>query len=345
MTVYHSSVSTLHVTNGSSAGDTLATFVDGRVAITCDVLHEGPAPRVDGDAWYETRATFLAERTGSNVGEIRADLARVDRAIVEQTNGSASLSGERRDIVLWFEHDLFDQLLLIRTLDLIGGSTGGAGRVLSDPATVSLVCIDRFPGVDRFIGLGQLTADQLASLYPSRRPVTTDQCALASRAWDAFRSPDPSEVPVVARDGAALPFLGDALRRFLAEYPSTTNGLSRTEELALRALSGAPTTAGVLFAATQRQEARPFMGDLPFYDVLRGLASARVPLVALGASARGGDLRDVQVSITDAGRDVVSGRRDHVVLNGIDRWKGGVHLIGESGSPWRWDAARETLVS
>ena len=342
--MYHSSVSTLHVTNGSSAGDTLATFVDGRVAITCDVLHEGPAPRVDGEVWYETRATFLADGNESNVDEIGASLARGDREITD--------AAAHDDIVLWFEHDLFDQLLLIRTLDLIGGSKrtrptepDRVGRVLPDPAAVSLICIDRFPGVERFIGLGQLTGDQLASLYPSRRRVTTDQYALASRAWDAFRSPDPTQVPVIARDAAALPFLGDALLRFLADYPSTTNGLSRTEELALLALGGAPMTAGTLFAATQRHEPRPFMGDLPFYDVLRTLAAARVPLVALDASARGGNLRDVPVSITDTGRDVVSGRRDHVVLNGIDRWKGGVHLMGDSGSPWRWDAARETLVS
>jgi hypothetical protein len=34
-----------------------------------------------------------------------------------------------------------------------------------------------------------------------------------------------------------------------------------------------------------------------------------------------------------------------VALNGIDRWLGGVHLIGRDRSPWRWDAWRETLVS
>jgi len=380
-------VSTLHVTNGSSAGDTLATVIQGPVIITCDVLHEGPAPRVDGDAWYNARARFLANQVGSDVDQIRADLARTDRAIV----------GHRADIVLWFEHDLFDQLLLIRTLDLLArpkdaksagspSAASGFGETLSSGSsrTVSLICIDRFPGVDRFIGLGQLSADQLVSLYPTRKPVTTAQYAIASEAWQAFRSADPTEVLRVtvrlfpsarrgsassrgnsarprgsdgggadatsrptdaASDGDGLPFLRDALLRFLAEYPSTANGLSRTEDLALRALSGAPMTAGQLFAATQKQEARPFMGDLPFYDLLRGLASAHVPLVALHAAERDLNLRDVQVSITAAGRDVVAGRRDHVAQSGIDRWKGGVHLTGTDRSPWRWDAARETLVS
>ena len=38
-------------------------------------------------------------------------------------------------------------------------------------------------------------------------------------------------------------------------------------------------------------------------------------------------------------------RADHVRLNGIDLWRGGVHLSGSDCSPWRWDARDETLVS
>ena len=34
---------------------------------------------------------------------------------------------------------------------------------------------------------------------------------------------------------------------------------------------------------------------------------------------------------------------DHVELNGIDRWVGGVHLHGEA-TPWRWDEAAETVT-
>jgi len=345
-------VSTLHITNGSCAGDILQTFVDGHVVLMCDVLHEGPAPRVDGDAWHATRARFLADEFQSNADEVRAGLAHCDRTIADAVG--------RDDIVLWFEHDLFDQLELIRTLDLVRLKADATyvsnPTCVSNPTsvasgfsrTISLICIDRFPGVDRFIGLGQLNPDQLASLYPSRRPVTADQYEIASRAWDAFRSADPMELVRLTASMQAdpLPFLRDALLRLLAEYPSTTNGLSRTEQLALHALDEAPMAAGELFAATQRQESRPFMGDATFYDILRTLASARVPLVTLdGDSGHDGDVRGVPVSITQAGRDVAAGRRDHVALNGIDRWKGGVHLIGDSRSPWRWDARAETLVS
>ena len=325
-------MSTLHITNGDSAGDKLRRIVKGTVSITADPLHEGPAPPVDGDAWYEVRARFLANGDGTHE-DIKTTLASWDRAIVDGYGAG--------DIVLWFEHDLFDQLALIRTLDLIAGPQRTAL-----PPNVSLICIDRFPGVDRFIGLGQLSDDQLETLIGTERAVTPDQYALASEAWRAFRSPDPSELLRIALGPTtALPFLGDALRRFFAEFPSAANGLSRTEELALGALQEGGMHGGALFVATQAHEERPFLGDSVFFGTLRALASARVPLVTISGGPEVLDLRSHDIAITDAGREVLAGRSDHIALNGIDRWRGGVHLTGRDTALWRWDARSETLVS
>jgi hypothetical protein len=379
MRVYHSSVSALHITNGDCAANTLRSFLTDPVLITCDVLHDGPAPAVDGDAWHEVRARWLTEGYDARFAETRASLAAFDRTVTQP--------GRHDEIVLWFEHDLFDQLLLIRTLDLLARAPVQyvASDVLSaeasakavSRASVSLICIGEFPGIERFIGLGQLDAEQLASLYPERKPVTTDQYALASEAWRAFRAKDPAELHAlmvrltppfdVAQGGRepvegpgatyandTLPFLPGAIHRLLEEYPSTTNGLSRSADAILRALASGPLDAGVLFSRTQAEESRPFMGDLGHFDIVRALASARVPLVGLappslndsdGAAAPAPDLRGHTVSITDAGRRVLAGRDDAVTLNGIDEWRGGVHLVGADRSPWRWHRDRETLVS
>jgi hypothetical protein len=124
-------VPAIHVTNGDCAADTLRRFVDGAVTITADPLHEGPAPPVVGDAWYDVRARFLSNGD-ARFEEIKAQLAEWDRAILD----GARTGG----VVLWFEHDLFDQLQLVRTLDLIGGLEPAAMR-----SHVSLICIDRFP--------------------------------------------------------------------------------------------------------------------------------------------------------------------------------------------------------
>lgn len=354
-------MSPLHITNGDCAADTLRTFLSDRVLITCDVLHDGPAPLVEDSAWYDTRARFLSDGFGARYADVRSGLERVDQMIAG--------APPEQEIVLWFEHDLFDQLLLIRTLDLMvrrkpdATHDGGATPVASglSRANVSLICIDRFPGVERFVGLGQLSAEQLASLYPSRQRVTAEQFALASEAWRAFRSDDPRDLLVLmvrlkgdatsdsasgfSRTTTTLPFLADAIHRLFEEYPSTTNGLSRSAEAVLRAVDAAPLDGAALFRASQSGERRPFIGDSGLFDIVHRLAAARVPLVAIDPPTLPVDLRVAAIRLTAAGRDVLAGRSDAVVLNGIDEWRGGVHLFGQDRSPWRWDAERETLVS
>jgi hypothetical protein len=311
----------------------MRSFLRDPVLAMKDVLHDGPAPLTSSlDAWHQERARHLCGFGGS-YDEVVKGLADTDRHLFD-----ALSRGD--EIVLWFEHDLHDQLLLIRALDLI--------RQRATTSRISLICIDRFPGVDPFYGLGQLDAAQLATLVDTRRPVADAQYGLATRAWAAFRAPDPRELLQLAVQldgGAALPFLRAALLRFLAQYPSAAHGLSRTETLALTALNGAAAPANALFSSTQREEAQPFMGDWGFYDVLRGLSTARTPLVTIAAPTDDVDLGSTPVEITQAGRAVIEGRQDAVALNGIDRWLGGVHLAGRDCSPWRWDTLRETLVS
>ena len=86
------------------------------------------------------------------------------------------------------------------------------------------------------------------------------------------------------------------------------------------------------------------LGDLPFFESLEALAGARVPLVTL-EEKDAMNLHARRAALTEAGRDVLACRADHVRLNGIDCWRGGVHLTGQDRSPWRWDSDAETLVS
>ncbi len=56
---------------------------------------------------------------------------------------------------------------------------------------------------------------------------------------------------------------------------------------------------------------------------------------------------DSTFEITDAGRDVLRGEADHIELNGIDCWRGGVHLHGhlQGQTIWRWDSAAGRMVN
>jgi hypothetical protein len=167
--------------------------------------------------------------------------------------------------------------------------------------------------------------------------------------WNAFRASDPSQLKGLWHTDAGafreLPFLHQAIGRFLAEYPSTKNGLSTTCGCAVEELAAAPLDAGELFRRVQARETRPFMGDSSFFDHLRRLATARRPLLTIEPAADSHDLRGRAVALTTDGRAALNGTLDAVAQNGIDEWRGGVHLRGSGQSPWRWDSARETLVS
>ena len=177
--------------------------------------------------------------------------------------------------MLWFEHDLYDQSALARSWP--------ASPCARRYRRSSSIAIDRFPGVERFLGLGQLSPAQLASLWPRRKAVTKRQLGAGSKVWAALCAATPEPLMEIVADGMAdLPLMKAALQRQLQELPWTTDGLSLTEREALRALAKGPLAASEVFAiAQQKREPQPFMGDLFFFAVLRDL------LELAAAAARG----------------------------------------------------------
>ena len=322
----------LHVTNGDVAAGTIrlsgVAGERGEVAVTADLLHEGPAPGgLPPERWRKVRARYLAESGYDDYDSCLARLTRWDRTLEDFRSYD--------EVVLWFEHDLFDQLLLIRALDFFAGRSLGGTEL-------SLICVGEFPGIDPFHGLGQLTPQQMATLLPRRQRVDEGQKLLARDAWRAFRDPDPTAlVAIFGRDTSPLPFLAGALRRHLEEFPAVANGLSRSERQILIAVSAGAATFEEVFRATQAMEERVYMGDSSFDRILRELAAPPRPLLRLQPGAQG-SLRSLRIALTASGRGVLEGRDDWVRSRGIDRWLGGVHLQGAEAA-WRWDTETKRL--
>jgi hypothetical protein len=323
----------LHITDGESVAGTLReSSVPGEVRIYGDLLYEGPAPAgLSTGSWIDTRAKFLTECRDISLADARRFLTECEDTLQSAT--------EREETVVWLDHRLSDQLILIRLLDWFGDRR-------RTPPGVSLICICDYAGIDPFIGLGQLTAGQLTSLLDTRLEITDDQLRLGRVAWSAFTSPDPMELESLRKsETSALPFLRTALRRHVEQFPFVGNGLSRTERQALIALQERPLTARQLFFAVQKMDDPLFMGDGSFFSILTGLARCGRPLVE--TVDRGPfDIRlhpIAALTITEAGVGVLEGREDHIRWNGINRWIGGVHLQGDE-APWRWDPAAGQLI-
>jgi hypothetical protein len=323
-------ISTLHISNGDSVTGTLPRAgVAGNTSIWADALHDGPVPGgISDDELLQLRAAFIADGLPLTTEQVAAGLREWRDAIDRSRNYD--------EVVLWFEHDLFDQLNLIQLLDRL--------QYMRHPRA-TMICIGAFPGHHRFKGLGELKPEELASLLPSRLPITADQYAVASHAWKAFRSSDPSAVPhLLETDTSALPFLAPALRRFLEEFPAPNDGLSRTERHLLQLVSAQPMTAHEIFPRMHDGEDAYYMTDTGLGSLLRDLATTTPPLIETDLRAEeerkpegdrkpeGFRLPKARVSITAAGLDVLQGRANRVVLCGLDRWYGGVHLVQRRGA-------------
>ncbi|HET9833937.1 MAG TPA: hypothetical protein VFP91_19575 [Vicinamibacterales bacterium] len=312
----------LHITNGDSV---INGFNEGRIPGTYlawkDVLHDGPMPRRNSlEAESDVRAAYHAgQSSGPEYEKCRTGFSERDQAL-------ASFA-DYDEVVLWFEHDLYDQLQLLQILAWLSRHEGARDRV-------SLIQIGEHPDVPKFQGLGQLNGAQLAALLPTRRPVTARQVDIARNAWAAFCDDDPTTLCQVARrHEPEMPFLSSALTRLLEEYPWASDGLTRTERQLLRVIAAGTTKRKAIWWASQQFETS-YWGDLSVYDRLDTLAVRPHALVK--------QVDNDHVALTDTGRRVLAGD-DRCDPRETERWLGGVQL-GPGLPDWRWDEAAQTVT-
>ena len=323
---------TLHLRCGSDIEETLAEAgFTGNFLEYSDPFCQGPVS--DAPDWQASRAAFLAASYGDEVGRSHAQIAEALHQ-AEASLLAAAASFER--IVLWFEHDSYDQLILARCL---------AAFAPAPPACLELVSPGHFPGMMRFIGLGQLPPEALRLLWEDRVPVTEDALAAGTAAWDALRAPDPRPLAMLAQSGTpGIPQLGRALRRHVQELPWAGDGLSMTQRLILQLVDEQPRTADQVFHHLMiEREPLPWMSDLIFLHIVTQMQRAGQKL--FDVVSEDGDPRwfRQRLTITAFGRDMLAGKLDWMEMRPPERWVGGVRIC--AGMPcWRWDEATNAVL-
>ncbi len=298
-----------------------------------DPVCQGPTPSdVTYEEWISVRSQFLSGHYDMSFHDARNFLMQQDKAL--------EAAPDHEKVVLWFEHDLFDQSILIFLLNRLGQSA-------IDKSRVYLLSIDHFEGINRFTGMGMLSTQQLESLYGSERVVSPDQWKEAERAWNAFSSPDPVSLLEFLHDTTdALPFLRKALIRHLQEFPSLANGLNATESLTLEILRRHSAPPLQLFREVTESEEHPWLGDTMFWPFIRRMAAGKHPLLitepVIDPRRINGSFT-VQLKPTGTAQKVLENGVDNVQLNGIDRWVGGVRLHSQ-GKTWRWNTETSELT-
>lgn len=265
----------LHITSGDVAGGILAeSGLSGEVLVWHDILYDGPRrPGWPDDDTLEARAGFLEKATGGGLSK-----AYILDTLNTQYN-CLRRADEYDGVVLWFDACLFDQAMLCHILACL--------RFL-EMERAELLCIDAYPGIEPFHGVGQLSAEQLASVFHLRHPLTKAQWVFAERVDRAFAIQDPAQLKELAGwEEAPLPWVPAAVRRWLAEQPDGSTGLGRLETLALDAIRAGRRTPAEIFAFASTRDTPPqYWGDITLWARINGLADREPPLVRIQGPAQ-----------------------------------------------------------
>lgn len=322
----------LHITNGDHAAKAIRfAGLAHDILPWRDVLHDGPVPAaLKLNELSRVRAEFLAISRWGNAEEIRTEFTTRDAMF--------GIAAEHGRITLWFESDLYDQLQLAQILAELFNAHA--------PFEASeIIQVDRY--------LGPMDAVALTRAYEARVPLCIEHFQVAREIWDAFRESQPARLlKLASRDYPVLPYMAAAIRRLFQEFPHLGTGLSGVQSGVLRALQKGAETPAALFTSLAEQEERIFLGDASFASYLQDISNVEFPLalfsegapvIAPGAGEPSREFWHRKIAITEMGEKVISGQADHIMLNGIDKWIGGVHL--KPGRTWRWDPAQQTLAS
>lgn len=305
MVAGHEVASLIHIHNGDVvAALARRSDIPGEHVAFRESLVTGPVE--PGGNWIESRAHALSERYGE-------DILRTRTALLEQELLLDS-AHEKGEVVLWFEHDLFCLIHLLRLLQRLGN------------ARISLVWCPT--------PLGEQDERALHLLFESRAAVTPAMQKIGREAWSAYTANDPTALNAfIERDAPDFPFLREGLALHVSRFPSTRNGLGAIEQRALEAIAGGATEFVAIFDAINTALPRLGFGDAEVFQILRGIAWNAAPLVTLT-----GDVPKAIFSITPVGETILRGAADNLAVNDPDTWFGGAHLTKEN--VWRFDGTR-----
>jgi len=314
----------LNITNADCALEIMKKAnISGAFLTWKDVLHDGPVPEgLSFEELSKIRAEFIISRGWGKPENINRDF-------IERDNTLKSFK-EYDKVILWFEHDLYDQLQVLQILDWFYHNS-------YSETELSIICEEKY--------LGWLSPDEMKGMLEHEEIVTREQLLLSSKAWTAFKSSSPEKLcSLLETDISSLPFLKGAVIRLLEEYPNTTTGLSRTAQQALSCIAEGEKIPVKVFGCSQDLEDRIYLGDSSFWLILQELLDSNPPLLELpeGKVLTLPTYPGQELTITKEGLKVLSGESNWLDIVDLDRWIGGVHL--KPTNVWCWDSNSGSMV-
>lgn len=311
----------IHIVNGDALANKMKNF-NGMVVPWREMYDFGPLMK-DGsqEMLLIKRSLFFEKKVG-----IPASLFIENGQKQNQWLDNLPRNSE---ITLWFEHDRYDQTMLMYLLNEL--STKGFKNL-------SLVTINQYPGIDPFYGLTQLSSRQLIQLYHTRKQsITKEQISEAIAGWNAYTSVNPYDIERwITSSKGHLPFLKKAMETHLSYFPSIKNGLSEVENLVFHFINERICSFIEIFQYINEQRDIDGLSDLHLAAIINQLINGEHPLLQSDVPLPNfkHPVPKSNLSLTSFGLEVLNGSNDRFDFVGIDWWLGGVHLQQDK---WRWN--------
>ncbi len=329
----------MNIINGDSAAGSFkqAFHIPAEeILVFRDVLSCGALlPLVNIKYWVRQRRDFwknmYAEHGFGSVDE-------VEKAPYDFYNDFDSLLSTK-DVTLWLGCSLSDQLLLVLTVKFFAQY----GLDFDKLNICQYVQFDkRYLTV---IGLGMLSPEQIIAYKPNPTRLNQKQITFCLDVWNIITATEPDElVSVLKLENPALPLLHKALQNLFYRFPDITNGLSRFDDVILKAAKrNAPNTARIIGYALGHDmsleddgniHALDTVGDIYLFNRLKNMAKPTLENPLLSLNVMDGGFRETKTEVTEFGLEVLEGKHNVADVNGIDDWVCGVHLDSTAGKIW-----------
>ncbi|WHY89618.1 DUF1835 domain-containing protein [Neobacillus cucumis] len=302
----------IHIVNGDVVGNKIKQ-IEGDILVWREMYDFGPLNLTwSKEEQIKKRAHFFEEKLEIPSETFIQNCQNQDRILYEIPKSE--------EVILWFEHDRFDQIMLMYLLTELSSKSC---------ENLSMISIDQYPGITPFYGLGQLSSEQLLGLLDSRIKITTEQIHEATTGWTAYNSIEKEDIEKwILSKNHTLPFLLRVLQDHKNYFPSFQTGLNEVEYLALSFIREGGCLFYDLFSRIMEERINDGLSNLHLAAIIKEIMKGPYPLLISDIPLPNylQPVSNPKLELTSYGLDVLTGEQNRMNLVGIDWWVGGVHL-------------------
>ena len=223
--------SILHITNGDMTTNYLKKLKFSGDFITWrEMLCEGKTTTdVGSETFWKNRYDFF--KTSYKISKQKF----IDYTVKEYR--SLCNHKNQKEIVLWFEHDLFCQINMLAVISWLKRYRKGYH--------ISLVCSGKVKGSKKMFALPELNQEQIQNHFKNRIALKQDDIEYADYIWQLYCSDSPLRLETVYKFNPMSPFkyLASAIEAHLKRFPSIENGLNNVENTILKTAQNQKSTS------------------------------------------------------------------------------------------------------